>query len=159
VFTKDTTTVAEVNKFAALTGIVAVGDALISIDGVPTTPKILSAMSNAKFKSIKLARETTLVFEKPGSKGRGHVVEVAYACLERLDDDLEAIRDMWKIAPASAPPPPHEHKSTSVKPTLSNRSRAAIYEIYAKDTELHDRACTRRKKSKPPVVEYFLVNR
>merc|ERR1712129_234753 len=32
VFTKDTTTVAEVNKFAALTGIVVVGDALISID-------------------------------------------------------------------------------------------------------------------------------
>ena len=52
-FTKDTTTVAEVNKFAALTGIVAVGDALISIDGVPTTPKILSAMSNAKFKCRK----------------------------------------------------------------------------------------------------------
>jgi len=159
IFTTNTTTVAEVTKHTKLEGVVEVDDALVSIDGVPTTPKILFDLSQSRFGRVKLSRESTLVFEKPGSRDRSHVVEVAYACLERLDDDLEAIRDMWKIAPASAPPPPHEHKSTSVKPTLSNRSRAAIYEIYAKDTALHDRACTHRESSAPPVVDYFLANR
>ena len=159
IFTTNTTTVADIGKRSKLAGIVEVDDALVSIDGVPTTPKILFDLSQSRHGRVKLSRESTLVFEKPGSRDRSHVVEVAYACLERLDDDLEAIRDMWKIAPPSAPPPPHEHKSWSAKPTLSNRSRAAIYEIYAKDTALHDRACTHRESSAPPVVDYFLANR
>lgn len=95
----------------------------------------------------------------------GSEVEVRYACIENLTQDIEAIAQIWDLR-LDRPREGKDHASASSSDSnatkrkfISGRNVERINDVYARDRLLHERHCVNRPPGAEPDAETFLFSR